>query len=148
MQGGPDPDKLASAEARLASAQAGLAAAQAALDNIELRAPFGGTLASLKLKVGEQVAPGVPVATVADFSKWIVETDNLTEIEVVKIAAGQSATVTLDALPDVTLHGVVEKAASVFEEKRGDITYTITIALSDADPLMRWGMTAVATFEK
>ncbi len=148
MKGGPDPDKLASAQARLASAQAGLTAAKAALDNIELRAPFGGTLAGLELKVGEQVAPGAPVATIADFSKWIVETDNLTEIEVVRVEAGQNATITLDALPDVTLHGVVEKVASVFEEKRGDITYTVTIALSDGDPLMRWGMTAVATFEK
>ncbi len=148
MKGGPDPDRLASAQARLASAQAGLTAANAALDNIELRAPFGGTLAGLKLKVGEQVAPGAPVATLADFSKWIVETDNLTEIEVVRVKAGQNATITLDALPDVTLHGVVEKVASVFEEKRGDITYTVTIALTDGDSLMRWGMTAVATFEK
>lgn len=148
VQSGPDPDKLAVAQARVASARADLAAARSALAKIELRAPFGGTVASLKLKVGEQVAPGQPVATLADFSKWSVETDNLTEIEVVKVKEGQRATIVLDALPDVTLHGVVKKIASVFEEKRGDITYTVTVALTDGDPLMRWGMTAVVTFEK
>lgn len=145
---GPNPDQLALAEARVAAAESALAAANAALDRLELRAPFAGTLASLGLKVGEQVAPGLVVASLADFSGWVVETDNLTEIDVVKIEPGQAVSVLLDALPDQTLLGQVESIDSVYVEKRGDITYTVTVALADTHPLMRWGMTAVATFEK
>jgi len=148
VKGGPDPDELALAQARLVSAQDGLAAAEAGLKHSELRAPFVGVLAKLSLKVGEQVGPGQAVATLADFSQWVVETDNLTEIEVVKIKTGQGARVVLDALPDQLLHGKVTSISSVFEEKRGDITYTVKLALEDALPEMRWGMTAEVTFDK
>ena len=149
VQNGPDPEKLALAEARLSTAQASLTAAQSALENAELRAPLAGTVADVKkLKVGEQVAPGQPVVTLADFSGWKVETDNLTEIDVVKIKEGQGATAVLDALPDVQLRGTVESISGVFEEKLGDVTYTVVIALADQHELMRWGMTAVVTFDK
>jgi HlyD family secretion protein len=148
VKGGPDPDELALAQARLMSAQDGLAAAEAGLNNSELRAPFAGVLAKLSLKVGEQVGPGQAVATLADFSGWIVETDNLTEIEVVKIKTGQGASIVLDALSNQTLHGNVISISSVFEEKRGDITYTVKLALEDKLPEMRWGMTAEVTFDK
>jgi multidrug efflux pump subunit AcrA (membrane-fusion protein) len=146
VKDGPDPDQLASAEARLKTARASLAAAQAALADIELRAPIAGTLADLNLKIGEQAVPGQPAATVADFSGWKVETDNLTEIEVVRLSEGQDATVVLDALPHQPLHGKVQSISSVFEEKRGDITYTVVVILSDEQPQMRWGMTAEVTF--
>lgn len=148
LQGGPDPDLLEAAQARLDAAKAALTAAQDALDNSELRAPFAGVVADLRIKEGEQAGPGQVAAVLADFSGWVVETDNLTEIEVVKISEGQKVEVVLDALPDVTLHGTVKTISPVFEEKRGDITYTVTIALDDGDPKMRWGMTAVTTFEK
>jgi hypothetical protein len=42
----------------------------------------------------------------------------------------------------------VTAISSKYEEKRGDITYTITIALTSTDPRMRWGMTADVQFEK
>ncbi len=148
VQNGPDPEKLALAEARLSTAQASLTAAKSALENAELRAPLAGTVVDVKLKVGEQVAPSQPVVTLADFAGWKVETDNLTEIDVVKIKEGQGATVVLDALPDVQLRGTVESISGVFEEKLGDVTYTVVIALGDQHELMRWGMTAVVTFDK
>lgn len=148
VRAGPDADQVALAEARIAAAEAGRAAARSALEDAELRAPFAGTLAQLDLKVGEQVAPGQAVGTLADFSSWWVETDNLTEIEVVRIREGQGASIVLDALPEAPLTGTVTAIDTVFEEKRGDITYTARIALTDVDPLMRWGMTAAVTFEK
>lgn len=150
---GPDPDKLALVEARIASAetritaaQANIAAAQAALDDLDLVATFSGTIVDLNLLVGEQVSSGVPVVTLADFSKWYVETDNLTEIEVVDVSVGQPVTIVPDALPDVELTGSVESIDDFFEEKRGDITYTARILLDEVDPLLRWGMTVVVTF--
>lgn len=148
LQSGPDPDQLASAQARLAAAQAALAAAQDALKHAELRAPFAGVVADLKVKVGEQAAPGQTAVVLADFSQWIVETDDLTEIQVVKVAVGQQATLVLDALPEVTLHGAVTAISPLYIDNRGDVNYTVTVKLSDSDPKMRWGMKGQTTFGK
>ncbi|MGD9093643.1 MAG: efflux RND transporter periplasmic adaptor subunit, partial [Anaerolineales bacterium] len=148
IKDGPDPDDLAAAQARLVAAETGLAAAQAALDDIQLTAPFSGSIVDLNIKVGEQVAPGVPVAVLADFSQWQVETDDLTEIEVPDIYLGQKVTVTPDALPDLELSGTVEYISDLFEEKRGDVTYTARILLDESDPRLRWGMTVVVVFEE
>jgi len=148
VSSGPDPDDLAAVEARIKAAEAGLVSAQAALKNIELVAPFNGKIVDLTITVGEQVAPGVTVAVLADFSQWIVETDDLTEIEIPEVSVGQSVTVVPDALPDLELTGTVERISDVFEEKRGDITYTARIKLDEEDERLRWGMTVVVTFEK
>jgi HlyD family secretion protein len=148
VSAGPEADDVALADARLAAAEAALAAAHAALDDVELRAPFAGTLAQFDLKAGEQAAPGQPVGTLADFSSWWIETDNLTEIEVVRISEGQTVVVMLDALPETALQGTVATIAAVYEEKRGDITYTTRIALTGEEPRMRWGMTAEVTFDQ
>ncbi len=159
---GPDPDQVALAETRIAAAEArlatseqriltagaNLASAQSNLDNLELTATIDGTVVELNLIEGEQVTPGAPVIHLADFSVWFVETDNLTEIEVVDVAFGQAVTVVPDALPDVTLNGVVDDISDIFEEKRGDITYTASILLGEIDPRLRWGMTVVVTFDE
>jgi hypothetical protein len=42
----------------------------------------------------------------------------------------------------------VESIDQVYEEKRGDITYTARILLDSADPRLRWGMTVSITFVK
>jgi multidrug resistance efflux pump len=145
---GPDPDDLAAVEARITAAESNLVAAETALENIELVAPFSGTLVDLGIKVGEQVSPGTPVVVLADFAKWKVETDDLTEIEVPDIYVGQPVTVTPDALPELELLGTVESISDLYEEKRGDVTYTARILLDEDDERLRWGMTVVVTFEE
>ena len=37
---------------------------------------------------------------------------------------------------------------TVYEEKRGDITYTVHVTLASSDPLARLGMTAEVTFDQ
>ncbi len=148
LQKGPDPDLVAAADARLKASQTSLDAAKASLDNIEMEATIDGTVVKLDLVAGQMVAAGTPVMQIADLSKVYVETDDLTEIEVVDIKDGQQATIEADALPGVQMSGVVEKIDNVYEEKRGDITYTVRLLLSDPNPALRWGMTVVVTFAK
>ncbi len=143
---GIDPDQLASVEARLAAANAGLASAQDALDAVEMRSTVAGTVIDLTLQAGQQVSAGSPVLTVADYSAWVLKTDNLSESEVVNVEVGQPVIVVADALPDMLLAGEVTHINARFEEKRGDITYTATVMLKETDPRLRWGMTAVVRF--
>lgn len=139
---------VSQAEAGLAAAQAAEAAAQAALDRMTLTAPIDGTVASLNLNLGELVAPGAPVVTLADETQWKVETTDLSELDVPKIAEGSNVTIRIDAVPEASLNGHVEKIAYVPGVLQGDVVYTVTIVLDDSSNLpLRWGMTAVAEFE-
>jgi HlyD family secretion protein len=122
------------------------AGTRAALANAEVRAPFPGMITDLNLKVGEFAASGQPVVTIADNSQWVVKTTDLTEIDVVNITEGQSVTTTLDALPGVELLGNVLSVSQNFSENQGDVVYEVTVLLTDQDPAMRWGMTAVVKF--
>jgi len=144
---GPDPDELDLAEAMVANAEAQLAAAEAALSDLELEAPIAGTVANVLGKAGETAAPGGLAVVIADFSSWIIETENLTEIELPDVAIGQPVRVTFDALVDVEFPGVVTAIRPLYEIRSGDVTYTVTIGLDAADPRLQWGMTAVVTFE-
>jgi multidrug resistance efflux pump len=130
------------------SFSADTAGTRAALANAEVRAPFPGLITNLDLKVGEFAASGNPVITIADNSQWVVKTTDLTEIDVVNVKEGQAVTVTLDALPEVELKGNVFSISSNYSENQGDIVYEATILLTDSDPAMRWGMTAVVNFVK
>lgn len=144
---GIDADLLKAAEARLASANAALTSAQALRAAHVLTSNLDGTVVDLDLQPGEQLAAGIPVITIADFSGWVVETDNLTESQVTFIAMGDQVEVVLDALPGVKFTGEVSRINARFEEKRGDITYTVTITVNKSDPAMRWGMTAAVYFK-
>ena len=155
LQAGPDPEDVAlaesrikTAEGRIQSAEAALAAAQSALADLDLVATIDGTVVNLDLIPGEQVTAGTPVVQLADFSQWYVETDNLTEIDVVNVSKDQAVSIVPDALPEVELSGKVESIWDVYEEKRGDVTYTARILVNEVDPRLRWGMTVVNTFLK
>lgn len=155
LMAGPDPDEVAlaenritTAETRIASAESAITSAEAALADLDLIATINGTVVYEDLIEGQRVTPGQEVVRLADFSEWFVETDNLTEIEVVDVAIGDKATITPDALPDLNLTGVVEKISNEFEEKRGDVTYTTRLRLEDVDPRLRWGMTMAVVFDQ
>jgi multidrug resistance efflux pump/predicted small secreted protein len=154
LANGPDPDQVAliqaridTAKARIMAAQTSIAAAEASLKDLELKATIAGTVVKLDLIPGQRVSPGNVVIQLADFSQWYVETDNLTEIDVVNISNGQAASVAPDALPALTLEATVDRISDVFEEKRGDVTYTARLLVSQADPRLRWGMTVVVNFK-
>ncbi|MBK6646113.1 MAG: efflux RND transporter periplasmic adaptor subunit [Anaerolineales bacterium] len=123
------------------------AALRAILANAELRASHSGIVTNLDLKVGEYAAAGSPVVTIADTSRWLVKTSDLTEIDVVNIKEGQPVTVKLDSMPGVEFKGNVLAISQEFSENQGDVVYEVTILLTDFDPAMRWGMTAVVTFD-
>ncbi len=145
VKDGIDPDDLELAEAGLAQAQAQLRAAESALAQAELRAPFAGVVTALDLRRGEFVAPGVPVAWLADFSDWRIETTDLGEIDAVNVRIGDTASVTLDALPEVELNGTVDTLSGYGQTRQGDITYKAVIRLEPPYPDLLWNMTAYVT---
>ncbi len=134
--------------AAIKQAEAELQSAKTAVTDTELHAPFAGTIAQLDVKAGETAAPGKIVAVLADFSNWLVETTDLTEIKVPNVKEGQSVAVTFDSLPELKLKGAVDSIGVMYQTSSGDIVYPVKIKLIDTDPRLRWGMTASVEFEK
>ena len=127
LRAGTRPETIQAAEADLASAQATLKEARSALSETELKAPFAGTVAEIGPVAGEQVVPGAVVVRLADLSAWQIETDDLTELDVVKVKTGAPVSLTFDALPGVQLSGKVVQIKPIGAEKQGDMTYTVVI---------------------
>lgn len=144
---GVNADQLALAQARLENAKAQVAAAESNLSNFVITAPFDGIVADVAIEVGEQVSAEVRAVSIADTSTWIVETTDITELEVVSIAEGQEVTFVADALPDVTMDGVVNQVSQSSYTQSGDVIYTVRIQATDVDPRVRWGMTVEVNFE-
>ena len=136
---GPNADQLALAKANLD-------AAKDTLSNYVITSPFDGVVADVNVKAGEQVGAETRAVSIADFSQWTIETTDITELEVVKLSTGQPVTLVPDALPDLILNGTITEISQAYTQQGGDILYTVRIAVNDADPRLKWGMTVEATF--
>lgn len=144
---GTNTDQMTLATARLENAQAQVDAAEAALGNYILTVPFDGIVADVAIEIGEQVSAESRAVSLMDPSSWIVETTDVTELEVVKIEQGQSVTITVDALSDVVMNGVVSEISQSSILQSGDVIYTVRIQTKEVDPRVKWGMTVELTFE-
>jgi multidrug resistance efflux pump len=147
IRAGNVTEEMSIARAQYESSYANLNAAHAALANYELRAPLDGTLLSLDLTAGESVLTGVPVAFIADTSRWQVKTKDLAEIDIANVALNDPVTVKLDAFPGEEFPGIVVKIDPVGREYLGDMTYQVTILLDVPDERFKWNMTAIVAIK-
>ena len=146
VQKGPDPQDVKLAQERLANAKAQLNAAEAALRDLELQSPFDGTVSELYVRQSQWIAPGQPVLSLADLGHLRVETTDLNEIDVARLDVGNSAIVTFDALPNVSVKGKVVRIAPKASEGSG-VNYTVLVELDEIPPKLRWSMTAFVDIE-
>lgn len=144
---GPTAEQVDVADAAVQQAQVSLEIAQQALARTALRAPFDGTVTRVDAKVGDLVAPGQPVLVLSTLSPLQARTIDLNELDVVHVAVGQAAIVTVDALPDVEIPGHVTEIGLQAENYRGDTTYPVTVVLDDTLDGLRLGMSALVRFE-
>jgi len=143
---GADPAEVIVALARLNNAEASLLAAQALYDDLEVRAPFAGTVSELYVNESEWITPGQPAVLLADLQNLQVETTDLSEIDVARVQLDDQVTITFDALPDVTSDGTVAKISPKAASGSG-VNYTVIIELADIPEQLRWGMTAFVDIE-
>lgn len=130
------------AEAELELARSTLSSAQTDLLQTEVRAPFAGTVADVALEVGEQAVAGQTVISIGDLSSWLIETTDLSELEVVRLAVGDRATVSFDALPDASIEGTVDRIQVRGTTADGGVVYAIAIRPDSNVAALRWGMSA------
>jgi multidrug resistance efflux pump len=144
----PEADQVKAAELAVDAARLALKQAETNLDEAVIRAPLAGTVAELSLKPGQAATPGQPVMTLADTSVWVVETSNLTELNVVDLEEGHPASVKFDAIPGLEMAGHIDWISLRAQQRQGDVVYTARVILDDVDPRLRWGMTTFVQFEE
>ncbi|MCL6649578.1 MAG: efflux RND transporter periplasmic adaptor subunit [Chloroflexi bacterium] len=116
---------------------------------VSLVAPFRGTVAQILPRRGETVLAGQPAVVIGDLSRLVVETTDLNEYGVARIAVGQRATLSFEAIDGLVARGVVRSIALRGQPNAsGEITYPTVIDLDRTDPRLRWGMTVQVRFEE
>jgi RND family efflux transporter MFP subunit len=132
--------RVAQAERDLA--ESNLAEAQTAVQQTEVRAPFAGTVADVAVEAGEQAVAGQTLLTIGDTSGWLIETTDLSELEVVRVAVGDRATISFEALPGRTIEGMVERIQVRGTSADGGVLFAVSIRPDFNSPDLRWGMSA------
>lgn len=148
---GPAAEAIAVAEAQVEQARIALQGARLALEKAVLVSPLSGTVGAVRVEEGEVVMAGAPVLTIGDLTTLRVETNDLSEVDIVEVVVGQEVEVSVDALPGEKFRGRVSEIAPMAEEQHGDIVYKVTVDLEEGpapstveglEAGLRWGMTA------
>ena len=151
-----------SAQRHISQNQANLARVADVLQKTIYAAPYDGVITNLPVREGETVvmgiqnAPGSTLMTLADMSVITAEV-KVDETDIVNVKMGQSAEVTIDAIPRKIFHGTVSEignnamvrstgvstsqATSTSEEAKD---FKVVVTLTDPPPDLRPGLSVTA----
>lgn len=129
------------AQASIDVAQAGLAIARQALLDTTLRAPVAGTVAAVDVTVDQTVPAGTTMVTLIPQAAYQIAA-GFSEADATKVAVGQTAAITFDALAGGTAAGTVTAVDILPTEGANVTTYGVTITLGAVPDGLKAGMSA------
>lgn len=138
---GASAEEIAVAQAQVDQAQVGVDIARRRLDDLELRAPADGVVASVNLLVGDTAVAGNPVMTLIDAADYHVVM-SIDETDIGQVAVGQEARVTLDAYPETPMTGTVSRIGAVGNDVQGIVVFDVRVDLEPGELTLRPFMTA------
>ncbi len=131
---------LRQAQASVDNAQIAVEQAQRNLEKMKLVAPMDGTVSQINFSMGDSAGTGTAV-TMVDLSNLQVKL-TIAEVDMAKLKVGETAQMTLDALPGKTYTAKVIAISPVGTITQGVVNYPVTVAITDADGSIKPGMTA------
>ena len=149
---GPTPQDVALAMAGVDQAEAGLAILALQREKLTVRSPLDGLVVASAARLGELVAPGAPIMTIADLSRLYL-TVFVPEDEVGRVYLGQQASVSVDAYPGRAVAGSVSYISSRAEftpksvqtqKERVSTVFAVRIRLGTGELILKPGMPADA----
>lgn len=141
----PAESEVAVLEAQIASAQTNLDLAELRLRQAQLIAPINSRVANVLIREGEQATPGAPAITLVNEDAFHI-TVSVDEIDIDRVEVGQPVEITLDALPDAPVQGIVSEVAPTSSSTSGVVTYLVTINIDeDQTEGLRPGLSASAS---
>ena len=142
LKAGPDELDIRTKKIAIQQKEDNLKTAQENLAKCFVYAPFDGLISEVKVKKGDTVSSGTVLATLITKQKIVEIT--LNEIDAAKVKVGQKATLTFDALPDLTLTGQVNEIDTVGTVSQGVTSYGVKINLDTDDERIKPGMSVTA----
>ncbi|MDR3519738.1 MAG: efflux RND transporter periplasmic adaptor subunit [Candidatus Pacebacteria bacterium] len=132
-----------SAQIAITQAQNSLSDAEQNLSYYHIKAPFDGVISSVPVIVGDNVGSGTTLSTIITSKE--LATVTLNEVDVAKIALGEKATLTFDAIPNLTIAGQVVEIDSVGTVSQGVVNYNVQISFdATSDDGVKPGMSVNA----
>ena len=131
-------------QAQVEEASIALAQAQAQVEEALIAAPFAGTVLDTLVQEGEWATPGAPAMVLATTESLILQV-NVDEVDVAKLAEGQIATLSFDALKDQQtgpVAGRIVRIAPSSSSVDGAVAYGVEIGFESGELPIRLGMTA------
>jgi len=116
----------------LAEAQANYAAAIANLNNVQVRAPFDGTVYSVSVNPYDYVSPGDDLVEMADLSRLRVRA-YFDEPEIGQLADGQAVKIVWDAKPSLVWHGHIVQVPDTVITYGTRTVGEVLISVEDSD---------------
>jgi HlyD family secretion protein len=113
-----------------------------ALADYVIRAPFDGVIAKVDVTANNSVDSGTTIGTIITEQK--IAQISLNEVDAAKVAIGQKATLTFDAIDGLSIAGTVSEVDLVGTVTQGVVNYTIKIAFDSGDDRVKPGMTVNA----
>jgi HlyD family secretion protein len=106
-------------------------------------APFDGTVTQAVPAVGDEVSAGTVAFRLDDLSHLLVDVQ-VSEVDINTVAVGQDVTLTFDAVLGRVepYHGKVVQVSQAGDTVQGVVSFVVTVELTDADELVKPGMTA------
>ena len=128
--------------------QARLAAQQAAydLEQAILAAPLAGTLTALEATLGNHLAPGAAVATVATLDDILADVQ-IDEVDIGKLQVGQEVVLTTDSVRDVELAGRIALIPPAMTDHRVAVEVEVDRSGLPAGAVLRAGASCRARIE-
>lgn len=117
--------------------------AQNKYEDYIVRAPFDGLIASSDVSVGDSASQSTVIAKLITEKK--VAEISLNEVDVAQVKIGQKATLTFDAISNLTISGTVAEVDLVGTVSQGVVTYKVKVAFDVDDERVKPGMTANAS---
>lgn len=142
LKQGTDVLDIESARLSVVQRQNALTDALEKLSDYTVRAPFAGTVASLDIQRGQSVSSGSTIGVLVTKDK-IAEV-SLNEVDIAKVSVGQKATLTFDAVEDLSITGKVVAVDTIGTVTQGVVTYAVQISFDTQDARIRPGMSVSA----
>ncbi len=142
---GPKPSDLEVLAIQVEQAGIGVESAELALRNTRLVSPIDGEVGIINIRENEIPNPSLPAMIIADPGGFHIKL-NVDELDIGQLEVGQTAVVTVDALNDAQLTGVISSIAPVANTTAlggsAIVTYEVIVDLDPTDLPLRSGMTA------
>lgn len=157
------------AEAELSSKRADLETAQKKAAKRTVTAPMSGSVIAVNAENGQSVggaeggtsaasgggSSSSPLVQIANGSQMKIKVQ-INEVDIESISVGQTASVTFQAIPDLTLESTVQSIADVAtnassssgsgsDSSGGIVTYAVDLMVDNSDSRIKPGMTASVT---